>query len=286
MEEKLRTLSDSIKLIEDGNVIAIGNQKPMALIREIVRQKKKDLTIYIMTGDYEVDLLCGAGSVAEVHGLFVSPLGGPHFRQSVQAGKVRMIDEGEVPLNLAILAGSMNLPFIPLKGYQNDIVTIHTGWKKFKSPLANEDLLAIPALVPDVALVHMPRADIYGNVQAEDAFTHDRVMGWWDKRISMAARMTIVSVDEIIDHERIRANPDRTYIPFYEVNIVTEARRGAHPRALPGSYGADITHAGIYSKACQDSSTYSAYLDKYVYGTKDNNEYLSLVDADAQGRGY
>lgn len=285
MEERIGSLAEAVGLIKDGDTVAIGNQKPMALIREIVRQKKRNLTVYIMTGDFEIDLLCGAGCVAEVHGLFVAPAAGPHFRRSVQGGTVRMIDEGEVPLHLAILAGSMNVPFIPLRGYENDIVTVHPEWKRFKSPIADEELLAVAALVPDVALVHMPRSDIYGNVQTEDVFTHDRLMAWWDKRIAMAARTTIVSVEEIIDHEEIRAHPDRTFIPFYEVDAVAEAARGGHPRAVPGWYEADAGHIGMYTEACIEEASYTTYLERYIHQTKDNSEYLVLIDADSQARG-
>ena len=116
MEDKLKTLKAAVSLIENGDVIAIGNQKPLGLIREIIRQRKKDLTIYFMMGNYEVDMLCSAGCVRECHGLFVTPTAGPHFRQMVEAGTLRMIDEGEVPLHMGILAGSMSIPFIPLKG--------------------------------------------------------------------------------------------------------------------------------------------------------------------------
>jgi len=280
MEEKLLTLNESIEWIKDGDVVAIGNQKPMAIVREIIRQKKKNLTIYLMMGGFEVDMLCAAGCVSEIHAIFVMPDVAPHFRRVVQAGVVRMIDEGEAPLHLCILAGSMGVPFIPLKGYYNDIVTVHPQWERFKSPLGDEELLAIPALIPDVAILHLPRADIYGNVQSEDIFTYDRVMAWWDKRIAMAAKKTIVSVEEIIDNKQIRANPERTFIPFYEVDAVVEALRGGHPSAIPGSYDADMTHVTKYIQACQDDGVYKAYLDKYVYGTKDNNEYLAFIDAD------
>lgn len=285
MEEKLRSLRESVELIKDGDVVAIGNQKPMALVREIVRQRKKDLKIYLMMGDYEVDMLCATGAISEIHALFVVPAAAPHFRRTVEAGQVKMIDEGEVPLHLGILAGSMNLQFIPLRGYQNDMVTIHPQWKKFQSPVADEELLAIPALVPDVAIIHMPRSDVYGNIQSEDVFVYDRIFAWWDKRIAMASKKTIISVEEIIDEDLIRANPDRTLIPFYEVDVVTEARKGVHPGALAGSYNFDMEHIGIYSLACQDFDQYQAYLEKYVYGVKNNDEYLALIDADTKRGG-
>ncbi len=282
MERKLIDPEAAVAGIADGDVLALGNQKPMALLREIVRQGKKDLTVYVMMGDYDVDLLCGAGCVREIHGLFIVPQAGPHFREGVQSGAIRMVDEGEAPLHLSILAGSMNLPFLPLRGYQNDIVTIHPEWKTFRSPVSDEELLAIKALVPDVALLHMPRSDELGNVQGEDLFVYDRTMAWWDKRIAMAAKRTIVSVEEIIPTDQIRKHPERTVLPFYEVDAVAAAPRGAHPKGLPGSYEADAKHIGLYTEACQDRAAYRAYLEKYIHGPRDNQAYLALVDADRE----
>ena len=282
MEEKLTALETAVALIKNGDVIAIGNQKPLAIVREIIRQKKKDLTIYFMMGNYEVDMLCGSGCVSECHGLFVMPTAGPHFRRMVQEGTVRMIDEGEAPLHVGILAGSMDIPFIPLKGYYNDMVTIHEdfGYKRFASPINGEELLAVPALKPDVAILHMPRGDIYGNIQAEDVFTYDRIMGWWDKRILMAATTAIVSVEEIIDTSEIRKHADRTFIPFYDVDAVAQVERGCHPEALAGSYGPDTAHMQIYGLACQDEVSYSAYREKYIFEVSGNEDYLALVDGD------
>lgn len=281
MEEKLTTLKAAVTLIKDGDVIAIGNQKPLAIVREIIRQKKKDLTIYFMMGNYEVDMLCGSGCVSECHGLFVMPTAGPHFRRMVQAGAIRMIDEGEVPLHMGILAGSMNIPFIPLKGYYNDMVTIHEdfNYKRFSSPLNGEELLAVPALKPDVAILHMPRSDKYGNIQAEDVYTYDRIMGWFDKRILMAAKTAIVSVEEIIDTDEIRENADKTFIPFYDVDAVAKVERGCHPEGLPGSYGPDVAHIQTYGLASQDETAFNAYLEKYIHQTRDNDGYLALIDA-------
>lgn len=279
MEDKLRTPEEAVASIRDGDVVAIGNQKPLGLVREIIRQGRKDLTIYFMMGNYEVDLLCAAGCVAECHGLFVTPTAGPHFRRLVQEGSVRMIDEGEVPLHMGILAGSMRIPFIPLKGYHNDMVTIHKdlGYRWFDSPIDGEELLAVPALNPDVAILHMPRADRHGNVQAEDVYTYDRIMGWWDKRIIMAARTSIVSVERIIENSEIRILADQTFIPFYEVSFVTELERGCHPEGLPGSYGPDASHMQVYGNACRDASALDAYMERYIRGIPDNETYLERV---------
>ena len=280
MKDKATSIEASVERIQDGDVIAIGNQKPMALIREMIRQKKKELVVYVMLGDYEIDMLCAAQSLKEIHGLFVMPAAGPHFRRSVQSGRVRMVDEGEAPLFMSIFAGAMNLPFIPLRSYQNDIVTLHPEYRRFTSPLKNEELLAVPAVKPDVAILHMPRSDCYGNVVTENAFVYDRTMAWWDKHITMASELVIVSVEQIIDNAQVRANPDQTFLPFYDVDLVVEAEKGGHPRELPGSYQADTEHLRLYSEACKDEERYLRYQDRYLFNVKDNQEYLQLVEAD------
>ena len=152
-------------------------------------------------------------------------------------------------------------------------------------PSSFEPITIVPALNPDVAIVHMPRADKYGNIQAEDVFTYDRIMGWWDKRILMASTTAIVSVEEIIDTGEIREHADRTFIPFYDVDAVAEVKKGCHPEGLPGSYGPDTAHQQTYGLACQDEASYSAYLEKYIYGVKGNKEYLALIDGNGSGKG-
>ena len=280
MKEKTTTIEEGVRGIPNGATIAIGNQKPMTLIREMIRQKKQDLVIYVMLGDYDVDMLCAAGCLREIHALFVVPAAGPHFRRVVQTGGVKMVDEGEAPLFMSIFAGAMNLPFVPLRSYQNDIVNIHPEYKRFSSPVSEEELLAVPAVVPDIALLHMPRADRYGNVAVEDAFLYDRTMAWWDKHISMASKTVIVSVENIIDNAEIREKPDKTFLPFYNVDWVIEAERGGHPCAFPGSYKADSEHLRLYHEACKSGGRYRQYQNRYFFNVQDHNEYLKVVDGD------
>jgi glutaconate CoA-transferase, subunit A len=280
MKEKTTTIEEGVSQIPDGATIAIGNQKPMTLIREMIRQKRRDLVIYVMVGDYDVDMMCAAGCLREIHGMFVIPAAGPHFRASVQNGSVKMIDEGEAPLFMGIFGGAMNIPFVPLRGYQSDIVKIHPEYKRFSSPVSDEELLAVPAIVPDVAILHMPRSDSFGNVVAEDALVYDRSMAWWDKHISMASKTVIVSVEKIIDHTQVRENPDKTFLPFYDVDLVIEAERGGHPRELPGAYKADSEHLRLYAEACKSEERYLRYQNRYIFKVRDHDEYLQVVDAD------
>ncbi len=152
MEDKLTTLEQAVALVEDGSSLAIASPAvnptalvPMATVRELVRQGKRDLTLYSAMGNLEADMLIGAGCVRDMHfwGFRLFGRGtAPNFRRAVEAGTVTAREHSEFSMTIGGLAGSMGVQFIPLHGYRNDHVQHHPEWTTFPSPL---DLLEVSA---------------------------------------------------------------------------------------------------------------------------------------------
>ena len=147
MKDKARSVKDCVEQIHDGASIAIGSQTPMAIIREIIRQEKKQLALYALMGGLEIDMLCGAGAVKEVRGFYtILPTGAwaQNFKRAAEAGGIFVREETEASLLLGIKAGAFNLPFVAIQNPHSDIVKLHPEWKLFNSPINGKELLAIP----------------------------------------------------------------------------------------------------------------------------------------------
>jgi glutaconate CoA-transferase subunit A len=195
----------------------------------------------------------------------------------VESGKVFVREETESSLILGVKAGALDLPLLASKDLHSDIVKLHPEWKRFKSPLTGEDLLAMPPIIPDYALLHMPRADENGNIQSEDMFIYNKIFATWDHLISQAAREVIVSVEEIVDTQKLREHPEQTFIPFYDVDGVAHVPQGSHPCELLGHYPVDQKHVQFYLEFSKEDESFHQYLDKFIYGVSDNDEYLKVV---------
>jgi len=278
---KVKSLGDCVALIKDGAVLALGTQTPMAFVRELIRQGKRNLVLYNLTGSLDVDMLCGADCVAEVRAFYVVlPTGqwAPNYKRAVESGKVFVCEETEASLILGAKAGALGLPLLALQNPHNDIVKLHPEWKSFKSPLTGEELLAMPPIVPDFALLHMPRADESGNIQAEDIFTYNKIFASWDHLISQAAKEVIVTVEEIVDSQKLREHPERTFIPFYDVDAVAHVPKGTHPCEMLGHHQLDQQHMQLYMEASEDDGSFQQYIDKFVRGVSGNDQYLAVVN--------
>ena len=232
---KVMTLEEAAALVDDGDVVALQNMAtqaaPMAIVRELIRQEKRGLGLVCLVGGMAVDWLAAAGVIDRFIGAAVSmeQFGlCQQYRKAVEEGRVRVEELSETALNARLGAGARNLPFLPTRGLiGTDLIDMNENLKLFQDPFTGETLVACRALVPDVALVHAHRADEHGNVQYEPTIL------WPDLGIfPKAARKTIVTVEEIVDSEVLRRNPDRTVLPGFRVDAVVEVPYGAHPTSL------------------------------------------------------
>jgi acyl CoA:acetate/3-ketoacid CoA transferase alpha subunit len=272
---KVTNLSDAAALVRDGDVLAIGGaffeNVPMALIREIIRQEKKDLTIIITAHGIAVDILVGAGCVREVLGAYVGFEGyglAPNFRRAVEEGTITFKESACYATASGLRATAWGLPFMPLKGLiGSDLLDRHPEYKRFSWD--GEEVVLVPALKPTVALIHANRSDSEGNVQTEGAS--------WDDVIAEAADRVIVTVEQIVPDDVIRRQPHKTEFPGFLTTAVVEVPYGAHPAGCPGAYDFDEPHIQEYLKAGKTADGFRTYLEEYVYKVSDHEQYLEAA---------
>jgi glutaconate CoA-transferase subunit A len=237
----------------------------MELVREIVRQGKKDLTIVDREPAMDFDLLIGAGCVSKVRaGMLAFEVFGfaPNFRKKSEAGEIITKEGACQPIIAGFRAAAMGIPSLPVKGMLgSDLLAISEevgGHTQVEDPFTKEKMIAVKAIVPDVAVIHAQKADEYGNVRIEGPKYEDIIK-------AKAAKKVVVSAEEIIPNSEFRKMPDLTTLPHFIVDAVVEAPRGAYPCSCANYYDADYDHVREYMKIAS-AGNFSEYLDKYVFG--------------------
>lgn len=264
--DKVASLSEAAALIADGDRIGFGGsnavwRRPMALVRELVRQGRKGLHVHNMIGGIEVDLLVGAGAVASTNCCYVGldEFGrGEHFQRAAAEGSIEINEYSEFVFVASLRAAGMAIPFIPWKTAWGSQVVKELGLKDITCPYTGMELLAVPAADIDVTVIHAVRADRAGNVELAVPldFIYD-----FDLLIARAAPKVIVCA------ERIEEIPDKSRISMIgrEVECVVHCPKGAWPGGLAGNYPADGRHLGEqYVPAGFDDTLFAEYLERHV----------------------
>ncbi len=266
--DKRTTARDAIGELRDGMTVGIGGwgsrRKPMALVREILRSPVKDLTL-VCYGGPDVGLLCAAGKVRKIVYGFVSldsiPLE-PHFRAARQSGAVQAMELDEGMLQWGLYAAASRLPFLPTRaGLGSDVMKLNPQLKTVRSPYQDgEELVAMPALELDVALVHMNRADAGGNGQflGPDLY--------FDDLFCLAAKRRFMSCEKIIPTDEFAkgGSVHTLRINRMMVDGVIEAPGGAHFTECPPDYGRDEDFQREYAAAAQDPDAWAAFQARYL----------------------
>jgi glutaconate CoA-transferase subunit A len=281
MQQKIATLTQAAALVNDGDVVALQNMAtqaaPMALVRELIRQEKRNLGLVVLVGGMAVDWLAAAGVIDRLIGAAVTmeQFGlCQQYRQAVEQGRIRVEELSETLLNARLGAGARNLPFLITRGAIGSDLIAHNpeNLKMLDDPFGGFPVLACRALVPDVALIHAHRADCYGNIQYEPT-----VM-WPDIAIMpAAAKRVLVTAEEIVDTEVLRRRPERTILPGFMVDAVVEVRCGAHPTSFFPNYGYDSRFHEEWIKVSRDAAQAGAFLDRYVRAPASQEGYLAAV---------
>lgn len=277
--EKLSPLSEAILRVRDGDHIAIGgclfSRSPLAALMEVLRQGRRGLTLSRNLMCYEGELFMAGGAVVKLMTSWFDialPWGlSRKLREEVEGGRIAYEEWSHLGLGLRYRAGAMGIPFLPtLTMIGSDLMRV-TDTRTMTCPFTGEQLCLVPALFPDVALIHVHRADRFGNCQI-DGYPH------MDADIARAATTVIVTAEEIIDEAEIRARPDRTVIPGLVVDAVAEVPWGSFPHECYGLYEADFGHFEAYTTDIKMKGTgaINEYLDRFVYGVSTHREYLSL----------
>jgi 3-oxoacid CoA-transferase subunit A/glutaconate CoA-transferase subunit A len=280
LKDKRTTVADAVgRFVHDGDYVAVGGfgsvRVPMAVIYEIVRQKRRHLAMAGKTATHDIDILIGGGCVdrAEVAYAFGHELRGlsPAGRRAVETGRCRVVAEtSNASFQWRFLAAAMGLPFMVSRTLMGTDTFEKSSARVVTDPWSGKPVCLIPACYPDVAMIHVYRADKYGNCQIDASIVEDF-------ELVRAARRVIVTAEEIVDDAVIRAAPYRTEVPFFLVDAVCEVPFGAHPLGVPGLYYSDEDHIGEWMKLSRTDEGAQAYFDTYVHGTRDFNEYLTKV---------
>ncbi len=278
--DKRMSAADVVGQLSDGMTIGIGGwatrRKPMALVREILRSDVKDLTV-VSYGGPDVGLLCAAGKVKKLVFAFVSldhyPLE-PHFRAARQSGSIAVLELDEGLFHWGLRAAAMHLPFLPTRvGIGTDILN-QSGFafKTVKSPYADgEELVAMPALNLDVALIHAQRSDEKGNllVTSPDPF--------FDELFARAAPQVYASVEQVVTTAELdmATNARFALVERARITGIVEAPFGAHPTSANPDYHLDLRHLKTYVESAASPEAWAAYRQAFV--DVDDAQYLTAV---------
>jgi glutaconate CoA-transferase subunit A len=278
---KLKSAAEALAHVKDGAKIIAGgvhlSNTPMALVRQLVRQGVRDLEIVPTpaTGLW-VDLLIAARCVKKVHVSYIGLefLGlAPNFRRAVEAGEIEISEVDEPTIFHGLRAAASGLPFcvFPPIHLLTDLPKVSPDvYKTITDPFTGEPVVAVPPIQPDVCLVHVAKADIYGNGLSLGGRHMEDI-------ITKASRHVILSAEEIVDTSEFSAAPTQTTIPGVLVHSVVHAPFGAYPGACPGVYNYDRPHLLEYNEFAKSDRT-SDYLDAYVRTRNSDDDMIQRID--------
>jgi len=271
MDSKLMSLDEAVSTyVQDGDLVGIGGlsfwRKPISACKEIIRQNKKDLTVCTFVGGIEVDMLIGGGCVSEVKSCFVGmEIFGmaPHYRKAVETGSINISEESEASIALGLKCSYLKVPFMPLKGIiGTDFPKVRDDIKQFEDPLGSgTQLMALPKIDLDVAILHVPYADEYGNGNIAGAV-------WLDDDMAKTAKKTIITCEKLVELEDIVHSPGKAQLPMQTTSAVVKIPFGAHPTSTYPIYTFDALHIQTYLKM-----NFNEYRQKFI-NVKSNAEYL------------
>ena len=277
---KLLSMHDAIaEFVPDGSSVALGLQLeqmiPFAAGHEIIRQKRRELRLIGPISDCLFDQLIGGGCVKDVVAAWVGNVmmgQAYNFRRAVEAGDVRVFNMTNFTIALGLQAGAMGLPFLPTRtAMGSDVPKGNHFFYQIISPFEpKEMLLAVRAIVPDVTIVHVQRADEEGNAHC-----------WGNFGVMLeavrAARKVIVIAEEIVAPEIIASDPNRTMIPGFLVSAVVSEPFGAHPSPVQGYYSRDNDFFRQYHAETKTPDEYGRWRAEWVDGVKSRAEYLERL---------
>lgn len=283
-EQKQVSLADAAAIVQDGMTLAIGGglswRGPMAFLRELIRQGRRDLHVIGTAHSVDVDLLCGAGAVSIIEESYVGfeqDFGmAPNFRRACQEGVTKVHDTCCHTLLQQLRAAEFGVPFLPIRSIQGtDFLQLHPEYKTMTCPFTGLPLVLVPALVPDVAIVHAQYGDMHGNLKILPPLVADMLF-------IRASKHVIATVERLIPTDELRTLEPN--VPYFWVEAVVEVPYGAHPTSCYPFYAYDRTHLAEYYRMAQAGpETFACeYLDRYVYEPTTHDDYLQRIGGAAR----
>lgn len=272
------------KFVRDGQLLCFGGFThgiPFAVGHEIIRQRRRHLTVCKETPDLIVDQLLAAGCVDKVMFSWAGNpgVGSLHaFRRAVEQQiphPVTIEEYTHFITGARYLAGASGLPFLPVTAavLASDLAKNSDVFKTINCPFTGKKICLVKAINPDVAIIHAQRADREGNTQMWGIVGSNR-------EIAMASQQVIVSVEEIVDSEIVRRDPNRTVIPGFHVDAVVEEPWGAHPSYSQGYYDRDNQYYMDYETTTRTREDHEKFLEEWVFGVSDRREYMKHLGAE------
>jgi glutaconate CoA-transferase subunit A len=285
MTNKLIPLSEAInKYVNDGDTVyAAGftHLIPFAAGHEIIRQGRKDLTLARATPDLIYDMMVAAGCSKKV---IFSYMGNPGVgslrivRAAIEKGQLEWDEYSHFGMITRLQAGASGLPFLPMNQTgATSLEDVNPNIRRIPDPYGGKDVMVVPALNPDVAIVHVQRADVNGNAHLWGIIGEQ-------KEAAFAAKKVILTAEEIVDEPVIRSDPNRTMIPGIVVSAVSHVPFACHPSYAQGYYDRDNEFYLAWDKLSESVESVRGWLDEWVYGLKDHNEYLGKLGRETRER--
>ena len=278
-DSKLMSLSTAIqRFLPDESSVAMGlsleSLIPFAAAHEIIRQRKRNLCLIGPISDILFDQIIGAGCVRQIKAAWVGNVitgSGYNFRRGIETDMLKIEDHSNLTLAMALRAGAMGVSFMPTRtALGSDLFKTNPGLKTMTCPFTADRLTAVAAINPDVAIVHVQRADKYGNANS-----------WGNLGVTrdacLASRHVIITAEEIVSPTLISADPNRVIIPGFRVNAVAHFPWGAHPSPVPGYYNRDHQVFIDYSNESKTAMHFAKWQDRWVDNISGHHAYMDFI---------
>ena len=297
--KKVMRLPQAIqRFVPDSSHISIGgftiNRNPMAAVYEIIRQKKRGLHLYAHSNGQGVDELVGGGTISRLEiayggsGRFAPTC--IRFKKAVQEGRIDVEDYSNFQMTLRFMAGALGVPFLPTRSGMGSDILAKWGFSEetrsadpklpdqkacvMDNPFGNwadtGKVVLVPAILPDVTIIHAQKASTDGTVRISG-------LAFADVEQAKAAEHVIVTCEELVEPDDLRDNSDLNKIPPFCVDAVCHAPHGAYPTACYGYYDYDPVYLKEYAQHAREDGSFQAYLEKYIFGIADHDHFMELL---------
>ena len=284
LRDKVVSLEEAASFVRDGDSVGIGgstmSRTPMGMIWALMRAGRKGLTCSRSIVSSDGDLLLASGVCDHIVTSWFSQgiLWGVSkvMRHHVETGKAKFDEWSHMAMGMRFRAGAMGVPFLPIRSMLgSDVRKQRPEPVEIDCPFTGEKLLLVPALDPDVALIHVQRCDAYGNAQIDG-------LQFMDVDLAIAANKVILTTERIVSNDQIRRAPDRTKVPFFAVDAVVELPFGCAPHECYGVYEPMLRHMEYYVGLVNKEPVkgMAHYLERFVYEPKSWSEFLALIGMD------
>lgn len=273
---KVTTVREAVqRFVSDGCYLASGGfggvRIPTALLHEVARQGRKGLGFAGHTSTHDFQILTAGGCIARCDVAYIVGLEmrglSACARRAVQSGAIEMTEWTNASLLWRLRAAAMGVSFLPTRSMLGTDTFVRSAGIELTCPFTGQTYAAVPALSPDVALIHVHRADVYGNCQIDGSTVADL-------DVAAASKRVVVSCERLVSTKAIRDQPHHTAIPYYMVDAVVEVPYGSYPGNMPGEYYSDERHLAEWLRVERDPQAFEAFLEDNLYGVSEFQHYL------------